>query len=123
NATVSLEEYQTSVDRLYRINSTLVHRFYVAGIDYRKMQNGLYLLATTRWAGLGYLLRFLWHGTNTIVTPKRIVRRWSRDVLFGNIQPGNRIAASFLALAENDEALLRRRSEVMVRQSFIEQET
>jgi flavin-dependent dehydrogenase len=119
----TLEAYQVSVDQLYRINSTLVHRFYLSGIDYQKMENGLYLLFSTRWAGPRYLLRFLWHGANTIVRPQRIIRRWARDVLFGNTQPGNQIAALFLTMAENDEAALRKKGGPIFRQRFIEQET
>jgi flavin-dependent dehydrogenase len=118
-----LEGYRIAVDQLYRINSTLVHRFYLSGIDYEKMESGWYLLTSTQWASSRYLLRFFWHGANVILRPKRVVRRWARDVLFGNVQPGNRIAALFLALAENDEAVLTRRGHSPeLRQHFIEQE-
>jgi halogenation protein CepH len=123
NAEPSLERYRVSVDQLYRINSTLVYRFYMSGIDYEKMESGWYLLTTTRWAGVRYLLRFVWHGVNTIVRPKRTVRRWARDVLFGNVQAGNCIAALFLVLAENDEAILRRNRGTTLRQRFTEEET
>ena len=117
-------EYESAVDRLYRINSTLVYKFYQCGIDFEKMESGWYLLSGTKWAGPGFLLRFLWHGARVIVRPRSIIRSWARDVLFGNIRPGNRIADLFLVLAENYEQLRSgNRAGLKARQRFVDLET
>ena len=109
------QEYEAVVDRLYRINSTLVYKFYECGIDFEEMERGWSLLSRTEWVSLIFLLRFLYHGAQLVLRPRSIARSWARDVIFGNIQPGNKIADLFLVLAENYEELLSRNQATLVR--------
>jgi len=123
NASAEWAEYSATVDRLYRLNSTLVYRFYEAGIDFEKVGSAWYLLTRTKWATPAFLIRFLWHGAKVIMHPPSVIRSWARDVLFGNIQPGNRIADVFLVLAENYDALRQLRlADQKVREHFVELE-
>lgn len=101
----ALEAYETAVDRVYRLNSVLVYRFYACGIDFEKMESAKYTLMNTRWASLSHFLRFLRIGIKVIVHPKTQRRSWAREVLFGDVKPGNLIADLFLVLADNYETL------------------
>ena len=118
------QEYEAAVNRLYRINSTLVYKFYQCGIDFEEMERGWSLLTRTEWVSPIFLLRFLYHGAQLILRPRAIIRSWARDVLFGNIQLGNKIADLFLVLAENDEEQMNRsQPNLVARQCFVDLET
>jgi flavin-dependent dehydrogenase len=122
--TPAWQEYEAAVDRLYRINSTLVYKFYQCGIDFEEMERGWCLLGGTHWVSPLFLLRFLYHGAQLILRPRSIIRSWARDVLFGNIQPGNKIAELFLVLNENYEELSNRNQASRApRQHFVDLET
>ena len=101
----ALEAYETAVDRVYRLNSVLVYRFYACGIDFEKMESAKYTLINTKWASLGHLWRFLRIGIKVIAHPKTQRRSWAREVLFGDVKAGNLVAELFLVLADNYEAL------------------
>jgi len=117
------QEYESTVDRLYRINSTLVYKFYQCGIDFEEMERGWSLLSGTTWISPILLLRFLYHGAQLILRPRSVIRSWARDVLFGNVQPGNKVADLFLVLADNYEKLCSRKlASPAPRQHFVDLE-
>ena len=121
---VLFENYRKVLDTFFRINATLVYRFYECGIDFDKMQSGWYMWRHTPWADFRQRLRFLYYGTQIIVHPRKKVLAWAREVLFGNVRKGNQVARLFLLLAENYEKLHEERMRAaMPRLEFNELET
>jgi len=100
-----LKMYQNFLIDAFRLNATLIYRFYLTGIDFELLINPHYMVSHTKWANPLYAMRFMWYGLQVIMKPKEEIFRWSREILFGVPQPENKISKLFLVLAENYEKL------------------
>ncbi len=115
--------YGENLNRFYRINATLVYWFYQCGIDPDRARSPWTLLTKTQWSRWKYRLKFLWYGLQVVWRPRSTVETWGREVLFGKVAPGNKIADLFLVLAQNYETLYQERMKTAPRRSFIDLET
>ncbi len=96
-----LAEYNRAVDRSYRINGTLVHLFYLSGVDPDKFENPGFMWKNIPWAGWKYRLAFLYWGVRLMLKPKAVRREMGEDVVFGNPKADNLIARQFMNLSRN----------------------
>ena len=96
-----LDDYCRAVDRSYRINGTLVHLFYLSGVDPDKFEDPGFMWKSIPWAGWKYRLAFLYWGARLMLKPKRVRREMGEDVVFGNPKADNLIARQFLNLSRN----------------------
>lgn len=96
-----LAEYDRAVDRYYRVNGTLVHLFYLAGVDPLRFEDARFMWKAIPWAGWKYRLRFLYWGLRLAFKDVETRRRMGEEVVFGNPQPGNLVAEQFLMLSRN----------------------
>lgn len=98
-----LTDYAEDLNRFFRINAMLVYRFYECGIDPDKAASPM---TRIEWAGAKHMWRCGVAVSKLIPHRRNKLEVWAREVLFGNIQPGNKIADLFLVMAENYEELL-----------------
>jgi clorobiocin biosynthesis protein Clo-hal len=120
---VELERYDRDLQRFFRLSSTLTHLFYLCRMNPDNYESGWYLWRNIPFAGLGYRLRYLYHGARVMFARPRTARIWGEEVLFGNPSPGNRIADLYMVLAENFEKYHADRIRTAApRERFIEQE-
>lgn len=96
-----LADYDRTVDRYYRVNGTLVHLFYLAGVDPLRFEDAGFMWKAIPWAGWSYRLKFLYWGLRLAFKDVDTRRRMGEEVVFGNPQPGNLVAEQFLMLSKN----------------------
>lgn len=96
-----LTDYDRTVDRYYRVNGTLVHLFYMAGVDPLRFEDAGFMWKAIPWAGWKYRLKFLYWGLRLAFKDVETRRRMGEEVVFGNPQPGNLVAEQFLMLSKN----------------------
>lgn len=96
-----LHEYDRTVDRYYRINGTLVHLFYMAGVDPFKFEDPLFMLKRIPFASMKDRLLFIYWGLRLTFKNVEQRRRMGEEVVFGNPQKGNLVAEQFLHLSRN----------------------
>jgi flavin-dependent dehydrogenase len=102
-----LEVYNSSLDRYYRVNSMLVHLFYLAELDEAAFHSGAFMWKNVQWAGLKDRLAFIWHGLRYLRADKRTRLRWGTQVLFGDPARDNVVADLYMALSRNYDKVFR----------------
>lgn len=101
NKDALLREYDRTVDRYYRVNGTLVHLFYMAGVDPFKFEDPLFMLRRIPFASFKDRLLFLYWGLRLTFKDVERRRRMGEEVVFGNPSKGNLVAEQFLHLSRN----------------------
>ncbi len=120
----SLREYEKTLDRYYRVGSTLTYLFYLSGMNPANFEDAKYIWTHIDWAGWRYKARFLWRVLKLWTVPSKRVKHWGEEVLFGNASPDNLIADMFFLLSQNyDEVNEERVRRAGDRQKFVELET
>jgi clorobiocin biosynthesis protein Clo-hal len=96
-----LDHYNRTVDRYYRVNGTLVHLFYMAGVDPFKFEDPLFMLKAIPFAGWKERMLFLYWGLRLTFKSVEDRRRMGEEVVFGDPKEGNLVAEQFLSLSRN----------------------
>jgi len=100
-----LAVYSRRFDDFYRLNSMLVHMFYLARLDPRRVLDPYYMWGHLSWAGAKYRLLFIWYFVRATFTSRRTSRIWTEQLLFGNPDPDNVFARLCLMLSHNYDLL------------------
>jgi len=94
-------QYDADLDRFFRVNSTLVHLFYTAKLDYELYEGAWYMWTNINFANWLYRLKYVWYGLKLVFVSEEDAKRMAEEVVFGNPQPGNKVAEMFLMLSKN----------------------
>ena len=117
-----MAEYDRVVDRYYRVNGTLVHLFYLAGVDPLRFEDPKFMWKAIPWAGWKYRLLFLYWGLRLSFKNEDTRRRMGEEVVFGNPQPGNLVAEQFLMLSRNFDEVYAKEIAQRSERQLVEQE-
>ena len=118
-----LDEYSKRIDKVYRINSTLVYLYYLSELDLRKVLSWR-LWNRVDWAGIKYRLLYIWYISRFLSHGFDQRRNWVREALFGNPKRNNVFAEMLLMLSRNFEQVHEDRiKKASAREKFIDLET